>query len=538
MKNIYARQLIYTRVEEAFSPTRKSGYQVFYADPNLRQNTIDSIVRKVSDFHPHLAGLKRWQCFFLGENIDVVISQTQTIDSHPEIIDKDSRPNILVAHCLILRWADYQVLRYNPFWFIERFQFISSASEMVARYNQNARVESTASFSILESEYSKFDSSWSDHLYDLALTAFPKFVKSKSTILLYGEHREIYDTLRTIFICVPPSYRENLTFDTYIKGKQVPAGEFWAVGSHEWRAGYGFAINTSTKTFNSKPNPATDLYLLWLERNYRNTLDSVTLAAVQEVADSFNFKTALKEDNITNYSLISFYDVHKQYIWSRVLGIIAQGLGESITSRFRTFIERRLPLDKLITIASTEEFSPNELAQYVREWIVTLSMEASTLTQEEWKAVKKFAVSAGDHVLTYWSAAFTHDEKLASSTAKTLSPDEYDYILELIKRPLSPLSLYIPKYSSQFVSAILKKLEKVGEKEYVEVVERLIDSREIQALKDLSGFVHRLGNKELTQLEKIASRQNLPAEFRSALWKRRSELGRPYTLLDRILKRK
>lgn len=538
MSQILAKQLIYTRVEESYSPTHKSGYQVYYSSPGLKQNIVDLIVKKVSEFHPHLPDIKRWQCFFLENNAKVVISQTQIIDSHPEIIDKDRRPNILIAHCLILDWEAYKMAGYEPFRIIEQFQFISSAEEMVRQYNHNESKEFEAHFELREHLASDIDSSRRENVYYLALTAFPHFVRNKNSLLLYGEEKEIYETLKVIFSYVPPSYRENLTFDTYVKGKQVLAGEFWAIGLQEWKAGYNLALNTSTKTFSNDPKRFEDLYLLWLQKNALKSLDLRTVAEIQEVSDSFNYKRAPIKERVTDLALESFYAVHQQAILSRVLDVASHVLGKNLSLPFIKFLEKNCPLYDLISVAATNLFLSSKLALCMREWFVSLELDFGKLTSDDWTTIRRISQDTKDNILTLWCAAFTGDMKLFQIAIKTLTPDEYAYALLLMARPLKPLSLFVPRYTSQFVSVLSEKLNQLSEGEFVEIINEIMNSSGHKELDRMDGFVFHLSNRELTNLEKITAKQRIPSKFKSSIEKRRYQLGQPYTMIDAILRRK
>jgi hypothetical protein len=538
MIQILARQLIYTRVEEAYSPAQKSGYQTFYSSPDLKKNIADLIVKKVSEFQPQLPNLKRWQCFFLENSSGVVITQTQLIDSDPEIVDKDSRPGILVAHCLVLDWDDYKRIGCEPFRIIEQFQFVASAKEMVQLYNQNEGKESQAYIDILEHTSYDVDSSWKENAYQLALTAVPQFVKGNNSVLLYGEDKEIYETLKAIYFYVPPSYRENLTFDTYVKGKQVSAGEFWAVGLPEWKTSYNIAINTSTKKISGDPKHFDDLYLLWLNKNAPKNLNSETVAAVQEISDSFARKRVPTKDHVSKLALESFHETHQQVIFNRVLNVTNQILGKNLSLPFVKYLEGNYPLYDFISVASSELFPLNKFVFQIREWFISLKLDFGKFSSDDWAVIKQLSLKARDNCLTLWYAAFTGDKKLFQVAVKALTSDEYAYALLLISQPLKPLSLFVPIYTSQFVSALSAKSNQLSEGEFVELINEILNTESHKELDNMDGFVSHLSNKELTHLEKITAKKQIPSKFRFSIEKRRSQIGQPYTIIDAVLRRK
>jgi len=538
MVQILAKQLIYTRVEAPFSPTHKSGYQVVYATPGLKQNVVDSIVKKVSEFQPHLPDLKRWQCFFLENNSIVVINQTQLIDSDPEIIDKDSRRGILVAHCLILDWSDYKLANFEPFQFIEQFGFVTSAKEMVQRYSKSDGKESPALFDLIEYTNYEIDSPWMESLHQLVLTGAPQFVESKSSLLLYGDDREIFNALKMLFLFSPPSYREKLTFDTYIKGRQVSIGEFWAVGLPEWKSGYSVAIDTNNKLISNAPKNFEDMYLLWLQKRDPKSLELETVLAVQEISDSFHYKKVPNKDQLTDIALASFFEIHQQSILAQLLSVVGRTLSKNISVLFVSHLERSASLYDLISIAATELFSAEMLTLLLREWFVSFEIDFATISKDDWDTVKQLAMNAKDHTLALWCAAFTTDKKLFQGTVRSLTANEYSYALKLLAQPLTPLSLFVPAFVSQFVLVLAQRLDHVNGEDYVEIIDEILASKGFRELEPIMGLVSQLDNKELTRLEKLTVKQPIPPRFRTLIEKRRSELGPRYTIMDALFGRK
>ncbi len=539
MDGVRAKQLIYTRVEEAYSPTRKSGYQVFYVTPSVQASDVDAIVKTVGSFQPHEPGVKRWQCFFLENNNGVVISRTQIIDSHPEIIDRDRRPNVLIAHCLILSLENYDALKNNPFWAIEKFEFVSSATDMIQRYSQSESKETATIFPIPRAEdYYDGDTTWINQALKLALVASPQFIHERKTLLLYGNHKDVYETLKTIFAYTPPSYRKNLTFDTYVRGRRIEPGKFWAVGSNERSSGYTNTIDASSRVFTNDPEPFSDLYILWLQSHIDRNIDLEILPAVHEIVDAIYYKRPPNPSYLNSQALQSFMDIHQNFIWLKVLNAIKGLLGESVASKFFPNYSQTCSLEDAITIAATEAVSPKNLAPYLREWLVSLSFDLGKISQKDWDTFRKFSIVAQDVVITLWSAVFTKDKKLFLKTAETMTPSDYVYALMLMMNPISPIAIFIPKYLPQFVYELSNRLDQLQENEYVDIIQLIIENNAIQEIERLARFIPKLGNKELTRLEKIISSQNLPPRFRFAMGKRRSELGQPYTFVDVVLGRR
>jgi hypothetical protein len=95
----------------------------------------------------------------------------------------------------------------------------------------------------------------------------------------------------------------------------------------------------------------------------------------------------------------------------------------------------------------------------------------------------------------------------------------------------------LPKFATLFTHVLSEKLNLLTGKEFVDIVELLLDANANRDLDDLSGFVHELDNKELTRLEKAISGRLTPKGFQSAIKSHRTKLGSPYTFFDSILGR-
>lgn len=530
MSPILAKQLIYTRIEEAYSPTNKSGYQIYYCSSGIKQNSVTNIVNNISDFEPHTNEIKRWQCFFLENKTEVVLSVTQVIDSHPEIIDKDSRPNILIAHCLVFKFEDYLALDCNPFSVFEQFQFVSSAQNLIETYNQSQNLEKEALFSLQTQDILS-----QKNIAKLVALGAPE--SSKNTFLVLGEDIQIYDLVKSIFLSIPVSYRMHLSFDTYIRGRKIQPGEFWVVGSHEWKPGYSRIINANSQDFDIVLTPSKDLYILWVEANNNWADFYELLPEIQYISDAFSFRRRIDENRISERSLDSFYTLHRDYIYKKVLATTNRLIGENISSRFLPFYESKYVITDFISTSSTENINPRKLAKYIKEWFLSIPSEINRLTKEDWKVLKSFSINAKDNVLTYWTAIFTGDKKTTAHMIGVLSLEEYREALGLLKRPLSPISLYIANYCNEFTSYISDRIIELSEEEYVNIVHEIID-HQTELPNSFYSYVLKLGNKELTNLEKLVSKKKTSAEFNMAIKTRRSQLGQPHTIFDNIFGRK
>jgi hypothetical protein len=124
MANLRGWQMIFTRVEPEYSPQHKSGFQTVYSSRELSIADVKQIERRVQCFQANDPALERWQFFTLESGL-VVLTHSVTIESHPQIIDRNRRGGVFLAHCLIFRREDFQKWTHNdPFRIFDRFNFV------------------------------------------------------------------------------------------------------------------------------------------------------------------------------------------------------------------------------------------------------------------------------------------------------------------------------------------------------------------------------------------------------------------------------
>ncbi len=500
MNKIFADQLIYTRIEEAYSSLRKRGYQVYYASSKLKQNDIDTVVSKINDFQPHVPEVHRWQCFFLGNGEKVVITHAQIIDSHPEIVDRDRRPNTPLTHCLIFDVRDYQKINYNPFWLIKNFQFVSSATEMVEEYNQSKERERVASFSVLDQYPFDGDLVWKKQALNFIYLSSPQFVEEKKKLLLYGDFENIYDAIESVYAYAPISYRRGLSFDTYIRSGVRKGGNFWAVGSSEMKPNFDVVINTSSKMINRDLGKTSNPYTKWLEHSLDKEGVETAIPIAHEIFDAISVKRKPRLNANARSICHSFIDVNQQFVLYELKNILSQKMRVELVALFEPFfIEKNPPCDTLSIIA-VGNVAINPLSEVMKRWLSTNPERVRQLHKKDWASIKKIAVNARNIVLTLWATSRTKDKKMFLETASLLSSsDDVSLALQLLNNDarLSIIQLFLLRKDKQ----------------------RLLDTTFV--------FVLKLDNRQLTRLEKTASKSIVPAGFQKVLNARRQELGKP-----------
>ncbi len=370
MKKITAKQLIYTRVEEDFSPTKISGYQVYYSSPDLNHQEIEHVVSRVNNFQPHLYNVIRLQCFFINSNNNVVLTRTSIIDSHSEIIDKSKRPGVLIAHCLIFSMEDYKALGCNPFIVFENFRFITSASELINSYNQGKQKEAVAEIQVAEGANPITSSNWIEQILPLIYVASPKFVSENRTLQIYGTQIDINGAVKAIFEFTPLAYRENLTFDTYAQGNPTSSNKYWMTGLNERKTGYSVTLDASEKTFSTTPESYTDLYSAWITEEISNNKFTINqLSEAQNLVNSIYNKEKINENFVGSATLISFYETHRNYFESKFRTILEKITNSSVVRKLSSNPVAILSEAEIISIVSQGVFSGEQAGSFICTWL-------------------------------------------------------------------------------------------------------------------------------------------------------------------------
>lgn len=442
MKKVIAKQLLYTRVEEKFSPSKFSGYQVYYSSPDLNHQEIEDIVIRINNFQPNLNNVVRLQCFFINSNNHVVLTRTSIIDSHPEIIDKSKRPGVLIAHCLIFSMEDYKALRCNPFIVFENFQFTTSASELIESYNQGEQKEVPAKFDTVDNVNAITSSKWVEYIIPLVYMASPKFISQNGTLQIYGAQSDINEAVKAIFEFIPLEYRQKLTFDTYAAQEvQSLPNKYWMVGFHERKTGYSITLDASKKIFNTTPESYTDLYSTWLVKVINNEKIAIPqISDAQNLADFIYKKEKIDKKSVGDATLTSFYDANRNYFETELCTILEKSVNKSFARKLGAKPTAFFSEEEIISIVSQDNVSGEQINLIVFKWL----------------SENKNMISTSDFLLFV--------ELLLRNNPSQNLDELSDYIPNLSNKELTNLEKIVPdgNISEQFCAALISHRNKLG----------------------------------------------------------------------------
>ncbi len=224
-------QLIYTRVEAAFSPQRKSGFQTVCHSTSLTASAVQAIEQRVQCFQQQ-ADIVRWQFFRLDSGAFVLTHTCLLTRPDTTITDATGRSGAFLVHGLVLTPEQFATIDYNPWAILTAYPFQYDPQSMFEHIAQTAEDghHTQVTPHLLPTVIANNASATAQELVALARQARDVTRKGQS-LLLVGSAEAITDTLRTAFALMPRQQRSACSFDTCIDRCTSRSGLYWMVGA-------------------------------------------------------------------------------------------------------------------------------------------------------------------------------------------------------------------------------------------------------------------------------------------------------------------
>lgn len=528
---IRAAQLIYSRVEPAFSPLRKTGFQTVYRTESLTSVDIAEIESRVQCFQPREPGLVRLQFFVIRSGL-VILTHTKEIRPNPQVVDRDSRDGAFIAHCLAIQRNEFQKVEFEPFTLFERYSFLDNAEEMIEVYGQATGVAPLAEIDVDRKDGTPRTSWAAPQLQKLlALALQAEELRNKgSSVLLVGTPDHIEEALRAAFSLLPASKRLACLFDTYIERCPPPQGQYWAVGARLRQGGSSFIeVNAEERrvvsAINSRSN-LPDLYTAWLNDAFTSaSADTIMEQAdtIQQLSNAFSSRSVLDVNKLDLVACRAFMTIHHDLVSQNVKNATSKELGNAIAPNFSKFLERILDLPELLGIAASQSFERNKLGDWLIEWF---TQERPILPDADWRNIGSFARKLNNMRLLHLAATLSRSIDVQSRDEALSQMDEYTFqlALEQLLNPISPEQYVSQKHLASLLSAV--RSADMSDLQFTQLVQAIIEHEGANELQPLASRVLTVGTDALPQLEKVAKRHaNIAPDFESAIKRRRIELG-------------
>lgn len=224
-------QLIYTRVEAAYSPQRKSGFQTVCHSASLTARAVQAIEQRVQCFQQQ-ADIVRWQFFRLDSGAFVLTHTRLLTRPNTTIIDATGRSGAFLVHGLVLTPEQFAAIDDNPFAILTAYPFLHDPQSMLEHIAQTAE-DGYHTQVRPQPVPAVVDDNVSTTVHDLvALARQARDVTRRAqSLLLVGSAEAITDALRTAFALMPRQQRSACSFDTCIDRCTSRPGLYWMVGA-------------------------------------------------------------------------------------------------------------------------------------------------------------------------------------------------------------------------------------------------------------------------------------------------------------------
>ncbi|TWU04381.1 hypothetical protein [Stieleria varia] len=528
MPSIIAEQLVFTRLQPAYSPTRRAGYQIAYHSPGLA-NDAREIENRVKCFgvgrrDPHS---ERLQYFRLRDG-RIVLTYSCPV-SHAEIVDK--RSGAFLAHCLVLSPQEFSKLRNNPFAIFDGSDpFVHDAEQLVERFIEPQEIDPFLRIDCdtTNPPHTDWPASSLIELRRLGLMA-QSMNRNSESVLLIGDSDEAADVLRVLFSLLDnESLRIHCTFSTHVETCRVEPGEYWAVGARNRERPGFLEVDTSRQQIADKPEGIPDRndshYMIWLHESLNSTPpDEVVRRAstIQYLERSLVHGETIPDDvKLIPAACADFHRLFPECSLSIIDNCLSKQLSQRTARLLADFIDEQTA-DEELPLRATGTVSPfnrSEIAKWILRWLKVFSDDAECLRlkSRDWNSIRSFAYDNEYWQLMLWATILDTTrwfkgslDRVRLNSLQQMDERAFQASLALLQRPVAAHQFVIRRHSATLLDALDWSL--MNSDSFQLLVEALAMEGAIEAFDDdrLCLFVARLTRKESLRLHKKLSRLQL-----------------------------
>ncbi len=530
MRTVRAEQLIFTRVEPAYSPQHKDGYQTVYKGKGLTPSEVEQIQKKIQCFQPKHP-VDRQQ-FFMIDGGKVVLTYTVLIEGHPEIIDRNQR-GAFIAHAFIFSQNEFGKTNYNPFIIFDQTHlFLEDAETMVKEFGQATGLAKPVNVSM--DEHDQLDTNWPrDEWLKLVALAeqAEELLRNRKSLFLTGSEDSIRETLEAVFLLIPPKQRLHCSFDTHIDRCPTPPGIYWAAGGATRQSNNAFIqVLTQERRVASSVKLQTNqnsLYTQWLEQASLED-DMATLIdyapTIQTLTESFATRRLITE-SLDEAACDSFFEIHTNYIRQRFKAALTKGVGKQLTISLADYLWEMMDTVDKLKVASSEKFPQSELATFVADWLVN---EEAKPGKGDWKQLHTLVETSDNMRLLHLTTTLgKRNSKLRLQALQRMSAQEFQANLPLLCNPIAPADFVCKRHLKLLLSN--DPIVDMTEAEFVALVAKImgIDQQKQLAQAQLMTYIQYLDDGALIEIETLLKQYSAPSEFITRVEEHRQDIGPP-----------
>lgn len=385
-------QVIFARVEAAYSPERRSAYQIVCRSTSLSPGEVAEIKQRVECFQQQV-DIVRLQFFRLGSG-KVVCSHTKLLTEPNPIIDSTGRTGAFIAHCLVLTQAQFAEFANDPFAIFENYSFQEDPERMIEHIDATAADEHHCRLSVMRTTPTSSYWQLAEALKLVALALEAETLTGRGqSLLMVGLQERILTTLQTAIALTPYHRRLMCSFDTCVDSCSPPSGQYWAVGAsaRQSRSGYveisleGRATAGSTAIYDQR-----DLYLAWLRSLPAHQVVDEQLIAraftIQILARAFLDGSTLPKERLSEEACSEFFTLYQPQVTQGLKAALKDVADKPIGERLIHFLYSRVveavDMVDVLAMAAPKRVEPKFLGEWVVGWV---GAEQPVLKDQEWR---------------------------------------------------------------------------------------------------------------------------------------------------------
>lgn len=543
---VAANQLLYTRVEPAYSAQGKGGFQTVYKTPSLSANEVTAIENRVQSFAPMEMSQVRYQ-FLRLESGSFVITHSCRIESHVEITDAERRRGAFIAHCLLISPTEFAKVQNNPFTLFANFDFIGTPTLMVENFGRATGIAPVAtiainrSYPITAATTADWKAQEISKLVALAESA-TNFQPQHQSIQILGEHTEVLAALALAFHLIHQQTRTFCSFDTYAENASTKPGDYWAMGRTQRQSRIMYTVNASNQRVEGQNLPSlsnADFYLGWLKVALaKQTLEAVLLktASMQQIDEAFATQNPLLLSQIESSLYDEFTEMHQDVIINRLQEAFRQFVRpELVTSLTNHLLKHGAPLSNL-QLAAQHKLDSNKAADVILIWINDAKPQ---LQDKEWQQLQSLAQQVGNPMLFYLASSLCKkpNHKAQKEALAHMDETKFQQVLSWLLKPIPPAEMVTAAHLPLLLND--KQLAQMTNEQLVELVRAIVEMGEMRHLSSVTQYIDRLENQNLAQVEKTIKKATaVPTQFSDVVAQQRKKLGKPKSFLQKLFRRR
>jgi hypothetical protein len=534
------QHLLFSRVEAAYSPQGRNGYQVVHQSTSLSKESAQQIEKRMQCFQTNERDIERYQ-FFWTDQGQAVITKSVLVEPDREVIDRDARPDAFIAHALILGKEAFLRIRNDPFAVIaaaEANHVFAEDVEQLVQYIREEPPTDQLAVTIRRLPAVEPPAAWSVQflydLYGLAQDAASLVQRKESLQFISVSTDDITDLLNLTLFMLEAHERPACTFDTHIDNCTPPPGIFWAIGGTRRVSGTGIhAIYVDEPRIEAKIasqlSPKATPYSAWMRHSltsYAELSEVIPeLYPAQVVAEGFAKHSALPEELLEERVLMNFREANRTLVDAATETGLKMQVDTRIVEDFLPSIRRYLSAQEVLSAAAREQFEPRSLGEGIYRWIVK---EQPGFNQ--WSGLRKLAQTAGYPPLLFLVSAksrswnpFDHSDALRIQALDTLEENQISIVLGELHTLLSPADFVTEKtadvvgryfltqsISDEAFGDLLKAILKHGGAPYLDdgYVQRVRQIRNTKVASSLAKAVKKVDGVSHSLIEAIEATYN------------------------------